>query len=327
MIVRVLTGVLLAVSVVFAYPAWSYDAAMAESYAKLFEPVKGAETGKALHLVTPDAFLNKLKSKEPLVALDVRTPAETTVFAVTLPGALAIPINELFTEANLTRIPTDKTVVVICLSGTRAAAAGTALRHLGFENVYILKGGFKALVAYLDPKEANAPLKEVKQEAVKNQDTAPMFFPRSCGGARFAGCLSRPWARGTQPRCQEASLTGAPGARTLHAGDLAGLFHVTVGKQVEQVFFGRFLVVAPFAHQMVDDMAHIRRHPVFLPVGAHEFEHLPVILREFQVFLHRQFPRDVAVPGLGIDDIALDVALVGRGVQHVRSPSNRLPSR
>jgi rhodanese-related sulfurtransferase len=168
MMVRVLTGVLLAVSVVFAYPVWSYDAAMAESYAKLFEPVKGAETGKALHLVTPDDFLNKLKSKEPLVALDVRTPAETTVFAVTLPGALAIPINELFTEANLTRIPTDKTVVVICLSGTRAAAAGTALRHLGFENVYILKGGFKALVAYLDPKEANAPLKEVKQEAVKN---------------------------------------------------------------------------------------------------------------------------------------------------------------
>jgi rhodanese-related sulfurtransferase len=50
-------------------------------------------------------------------------------------------------------------VVIVCLSGTRASAAGTALRHIGFENVYILKGGFKALAGYLDPKEANAPLK------------------------------------------------------------------------------------------------------------------------------------------------------------------------
>ena len=91
MMVRVLTGVLLAVSLVFAYPAWSYDAAMAESYAKLFEPVKGAEAGKALHLVTPHAFLNKLKSKEPLVALDVRTPAETAVYGCDLAGCPGDP--------------------------------------------------------------------------------------------------------------------------------------------------------------------------------------------------------------------------------------------
>jgi rhodanese-related sulfurtransferase len=45
----------------------------------------------------------------------------------------------------------------MCLSGTRATAAGTALRHIGFDNVYILKGGFKALTGYLGPKEANSP--------------------------------------------------------------------------------------------------------------------------------------------------------------------------
>jgi len=39
----------------------------------------------------------------------------------------------------------------------RATAAGTALRHIGFENVYILKGGFKALTDYMGPKEANTP--------------------------------------------------------------------------------------------------------------------------------------------------------------------------
>jgi rhodanese-related sulfurtransferase len=132
---------------------------MAESYAKLFAPVEGAGAGKALHLMKPDAFLNKVKANKPLVALDVRTPAEIGVFTSILPGSLTIPVNVLFTEANLARIPTDKTVVVLCKSGTRATAAGTALRHIGFENVYVLKGGFKALVAYMGPKEANTPLK------------------------------------------------------------------------------------------------------------------------------------------------------------------------
>jgi rhodanese-related sulfurtransferase len=155
MLTRLLTITLLAVAVTIAGPAWSYDAAMAQSYAKLFAPVKGAKAGKALHMIKPEPFLEKVKAKEPLVALDIRTPAESGVYSATLPGTLVIPINELFTESNLALIPTDKTVVVVCKSGTRATAAGTALRHIGFENVYVLKGGFKALVGYMGPKEAN----------------------------------------------------------------------------------------------------------------------------------------------------------------------------
>jgi len=157
MLKRLLTTISLAIAVSLAGPAWSYDVAMAESYAKLFAPVEGAAAGKALNMMKPDAFLNKVKAKEPLVTLDVRTPAEVSVFTSVMPGSLAIPVNELFTEDNLTRIPTDKTVVVLCLSGARATAAGTALRHIGFENVYILKGGFKALTGYMGPKEANTP--------------------------------------------------------------------------------------------------------------------------------------------------------------------------
>jgi rhodanese-related sulfurtransferase len=33
-------------------------------------------------------------------------------------------------------------------------AAGTALRHVGFDNVYILQGGFQGLTAYYGAKEA-----------------------------------------------------------------------------------------------------------------------------------------------------------------------------
>jgi rhodanese-related sulfurtransferase len=172
MLTRPLACISLAFVVAISGPAWSSDTDMAKSYtellaksyAELFAPVQGAGAGKALHLIKPDAFLEKVKAKEPLVALDVRTPAETGVYGVTLPGALMIPINELFTPANLARIPTDKTVVVVCLSGTRATAAGTALRHIGFENVYILKGGYKALVTYLSPKEANTPLEPAKPD-------------------------------------------------------------------------------------------------------------------------------------------------------------------
>jgi rhodanese-related sulfurtransferase len=158
MLNRLLTVTFLAFVMVFSVSAWAYDAAMAESYAELFAPVKGADAGKALHMMKPDAFLNKVKAEEPLLVVDIRTPAETGVYSATLPGTLMIPINELFNEAKLAQLPTDKTVVVLCLSGTRATAAGTALRHIGFENVYVLKGGFKALIGYLGPKEANTPL-------------------------------------------------------------------------------------------------------------------------------------------------------------------------
>lgn len=148
---------LLLLATIFAAPAWSYDKALAESYAKLFAPVQGAAAGKALHLMAPDAFVEKVKTQAPLAVLDIRTPAEAAIYSITLPDAQVIPLDVLFTEASLERIPTDKPVVLVCASGTRAAAAGTALRHIGFDNVYVLKGGFKALTAYLGAKEANSP--------------------------------------------------------------------------------------------------------------------------------------------------------------------------
>ena len=174
MLTQLLKIVLVAIAVTIANPAWSYDVAMAKSYEKLFAPVKGAQAGKAMHLMKPDAFVNKVIGKEPLVVLDVRTPAETAVYGSTLPGTLVIPLNELFTEANLARIPTDKTVVVLCMSGTRAAATGTALRHIGFDNVYVLKGGFKALAGYMGPKEINTPsAKQAKPQAKPQSKEIP----------------------------------------------------------------------------------------------------------------------------------------------------------
>ena len=144
-----------------ASTGWAYDAELAAGYAQLFAPVKGAKAGKALHLMAVEAFVDGLKSGKEYVTLDVRTPAELGIFGAALPNNLPIPVDQLFQPDNLARIPTDKPVVVVCQSGTRAAVVGTALRHVGFDNVYILKGGFKALASSLDAKVANTPPEKV----------------------------------------------------------------------------------------------------------------------------------------------------------------------
>lgn len=142
------------VTLLWAPQAWSYDAELAASYAQLFAPVQGAAAGKALHLLTPEKLMERIANGKEIVAIDVRTPDESRVYGVTLPGSLVIPIHTLFDPENLARIPTDKTVVIVCKSGTRATAAGTALRHIGFANVFVLKGGLQGMATYLDPKNA-----------------------------------------------------------------------------------------------------------------------------------------------------------------------------
>jgi rhodanese-related sulfurtransferase len=146
--------VVIGISMTVSSIAWPYDAEMAKSYAKLFSPVVGAEAGKALHFVKPEVFIKDINEGKDFVAIDIRTPAEAGVFTLSLPNSLAIPIDQLFQPKNLDRIPTDKPVMIICKSGARATVAGTALRHIGFDNVYILKGGFQALSSYYGPEQA-----------------------------------------------------------------------------------------------------------------------------------------------------------------------------
>ncbi|MDJ0881122.1 MAG: rhodanese-like domain-containing protein [Gammaproteobacteria bacterium] len=150
-------------SLVFSAPMSSaYDAEMAQSYHKFFSQVSGQELGKALHLVKPQAFVDDIKKGKAMVALDVRTPRELGVFAMTLPGSMKIPVDQLFEEENLDRLPTDRPIVVICKSGDRAMAITTALRHSGFEKTYSLVGGISGLSHYLGPKEAYSPPKPAK---------------------------------------------------------------------------------------------------------------------------------------------------------------------
>jgi rhodanese-related sulfurtransferase len=152
-----LTTLLLA-SLLVGTPAFAYDHVEAAAYAEMFAPVQGPMAGKHLHLMKPEQFVNQVRAGQELVTVDIRTPGETRFLTGNLPGHLVIPLNELFQEDQLAKLPEDRPIVVMCLSGTRATAAATALRDIGFEQTYVLKGGFKGLISYLGAKEANQPL-------------------------------------------------------------------------------------------------------------------------------------------------------------------------
>lgn len=145
---------------VLSAPVWSYDEGLAAKYAQLFAPAKEKATSKELHCMKPEGLLNMIKKGEPLVALDIRTPVETSVFTLALPGSLNIPINELFLPENLARLPKDRPLVLLCQTGMRAGMAVVALRQVGFEKVFALQGGFKGLSDYLDPITAYSPVSE-----------------------------------------------------------------------------------------------------------------------------------------------------------------------
>ena len=66
------------------------------------------------------------------------------------------PIEHLFEAKNLDRLPKDELLVVVCYSGTRAIAAVTSLKMLGFTNTRVMKGGIVGLAKANSVKNAPA---------------------------------------------------------------------------------------------------------------------------------------------------------------------------
>lgn len=152
-------GTILVASMLVSAPVAAYDATAAEGFAAMFSSVQGPKAGKYLHAVKADQFVEAVRAGKPYVTVDIRTPGETMFVTANTPGHLAIPLSELFKPGQLARLPKDKPIVVLCKTGTRATAAMTGLRYIGFDNTWVLKGGLEALTAYVGPKEANQPLK------------------------------------------------------------------------------------------------------------------------------------------------------------------------
>ncbi|MDW8063548.1 MAG: rhodanese-like domain-containing protein [Candidatus Caldarchaeum sp.] len=82
---------------------------------------------------------------EKVFILDVREKAEWD--AGYIPGAVHIRLTEL--TDNLDKLPKDKNALIVayCKVGIRCAMAITALRILGYTNIWNLRGGMDAWVA------------------------------------------------------------------------------------------------------------------------------------------------------------------------------------
>jgi rhodanese-related sulfurtransferase len=136
-------------SLVSAGSLFALDEKVAASFEKLFSYVTPASPGKALGLVSPEKFIQNIEDyKKNYLILDIRSRQEAAIFGMSF-NALNIPAPELFQLKNLKRLPADKKLLVLCSSGARSAAIGTALRGSGFDNVHILMGGLEALAKYL----------------------------------------------------------------------------------------------------------------------------------------------------------------------------------
>ncbi|KAA6185819.1 rhodanese-like domain-containing protein [Thiohalocapsa marina] len=135
-------------------PALAYDEGMAKTYEQFFAGFHEQQVPKAMHLIPPDKLVAAIKNNEPMVLIDVRTRQEQSIVSLTYPGSLNIPMDEIFKPESLARIPTDRKVVLTCQAGIRSTVIATALRNIGFDNVYAVKGGLLGLLQYLNAKTA-----------------------------------------------------------------------------------------------------------------------------------------------------------------------------
>ena len=145
------------VASIFSGPALAYDKALAESYEKFFSAFEEKNVPKALRRIPADKVVEMIKKGDDLVIIDVRTCKEQSVLGVTYEHTLQMAMNEIFQEENLRQIPTDKKVILTCKAGLRCAIMAIALHHVGFDNMYSMKGGITAMNHYLSDKTAFSP--------------------------------------------------------------------------------------------------------------------------------------------------------------------------
>lgn len=69
--------------------------------------------------------------------IDVRSPSEFK--SGHIPGAINIPLNQL--AGGLSKIKSDKPVVVVCASGNRSRAGARIVAKAGYDDVHNLSGG------------------------------------------------------------------------------------------------------------------------------------------------------------------------------------------
>jgi len=141
---KLVTKVLLVI-VLFHLKLLAYDVDLADRFDKVFSKytLKGLNDSKIL--IDADSIIKMLQNKENFILLDIRTQEEIDILGFNSKNHIDISLDLLFKKENLDRLPTDKPIIVVCHSGSRALQVVTSLEVLGFKNAKVLYGGIIAL--------------------------------------------------------------------------------------------------------------------------------------------------------------------------------------
>jgi rhodanese-related sulfurtransferase len=145
-------------SLVFAASVSAYNAAKAEQFHAFYSHMTQKACANSTLFVKADDVMKMLRENKAVTLLDVRTDAEAGVVALAAPNALHIPMERLFEKTSLDRLPSDRPILIVCHSGTRAVMAAVSLKMTGIKNVQVVKGGIVALANADSTK--NAPAKD-----------------------------------------------------------------------------------------------------------------------------------------------------------------------
>jgi len=92
------------------------------------------------YIVSLEKFKQKYESQSDLFVLDVREDDEYAFAHV--PKSVHIPLGQL--EANLSKLPQDKDIYIICRTGNRSDFAAQLLMHYGYKHVFNVVPGMIA---------------------------------------------------------------------------------------------------------------------------------------------------------------------------------------
>ena len=118
------------------------------------------EKGQTGKMVTAEQLESHLDS---VFLLDVRNKDEFSEYQI--PGSVNIPLDKLFDEKTLEKIPKNRTVVTICPHGNRAMVASFALTRAGIDS-QTLAGGLAGWNQILKPKTVSQKPKVIQVQKI-----------------------------------------------------------------------------------------------------------------------------------------------------------------
>lgn len=88
--------------------------------------------------ISNEKLWESIRQNEDIFLLDVREPMEYSEFRI--PGAVNVPLSQLFSEGTKINIPKDKKIVTVCSHGNRSMVATFALAQKGIESTSLVGG-------------------------------------------------------------------------------------------------------------------------------------------------------------------------------------------